>query len=79
MVYDARSQSGAFGVFPIRQITAPTLSISADDDLYRTTLVARFGASVVPGARLLVYESGGHLLLGRGPEMWPLVADFLRD
>jgi pimeloyl-ACP methyl ester carboxylesterase len=79
MVYDARSQSGAFGLFPIQQISAPTMWVSADDDLYNTARVARFAASVVPGAKLLVYETGGHLLLGRGRELWPAVAEFLRD
>lgn len=79
MMYDARSQSGAFGVFPIDRITAPTLWISAEDDLYGTVRMARHGAVVVPGAKLMLYQTGGHLLLGRGPEMWPRVVDFLRN
>jgi hypothetical protein len=33
---------------------------------------------VIPDARLLEFESGGHLLLGRGGEMWPQVAAFMR-
>ena len=79
MMYDARSQAGGFGLYPIDRIARPTLWISTEDDLYRTLRVARHAAGVIPGARLLQYETGGHLLLGRGADMWPRVDRFLRD
>jgi 2-hydroxy-6-oxonona-2,4-dienedioate hydrolase len=74
---DARSQRGTQALYPIERISVPTMFISADDDLYETMRVARRAASVVPGAKLVAFPTGGHLLLGRGGETWPLVADFL--
>ena len=79
MVYDARSQSGAFGLFQLARISAPTLWISAEDDLYGTIRAARYAASVVPAAKLITYDTGGHLLLGRGADLWPRVAAFLKE
>jgi predicted alpha/beta hydrolase family esterase len=79
MVYDARSQSGEFGLFPIERVTVPTLWISAEDDLYGTLRVAKHAASLIPKAALLQYATGGHLLLGRGADLWPRVARFLGD
>lgn len=65
--------------YPLEQVTTPTLFISAADDLYKTLPVARHAAQVIPGAKLMEFPSGGHLLLGRGKEIWPAVADFLRS
>jgi 2-hydroxy-6-oxonona-2,4-dienedioate hydrolase len=79
ILYDGRSQSGAVGLFPIERVSAPTLWISAKDDLFGTERVARHGAATVPGAKLLIYDAGGHLLLGDGADIWPRVAEFLRD
>jgi pimeloyl-ACP methyl ester carboxylesterase len=79
MAYDAQSQSGTLPVFPIERITAPTMSVSAADDLYQTLRVARHTAQLIPNARLLAFESGGHLLLGHGDEMWPQIAEFMRS
>jgi pimeloyl-ACP methyl ester carboxylesterase len=76
---DAHSQSGVYPMYPIERITAPTLFISTEDDLYQTLRVARRAASIVPGAQLLAFETGGHLMLGRGAAIWPAVAAFLDD
>jgi pimeloyl-ACP methyl ester carboxylesterase len=77
MAYDARSQSGILPVFPLASITQPTMLVSAADDLYQTLRVARHAARMIPNARLLEFESGGHLLLGHGDGMWPQVAQFM--
>jgi pimeloyl-ACP methyl ester carboxylesterase len=79
MAYDARSQSGMLPVFPIDRIQTPTMLVRAADDLYQTLRVARHAAQLIPNARLLAFESGGHLLLGHGDEMWPQVAEFMRS
>jgi 2-hydroxy-6-oxonona-2,4-dienedioate hydrolase len=78
MMYDARNQSGAEGVYPLEEITVPVLAISAADDLYRTLRVARRLAEIVPGAELLEFATGGHLLLGHADTIWPRVAEFVR-
>jgi 2-hydroxy-6-oxonona-2,4-dienedioate hydrolase len=79
MMNDARSQSGSEPIYPIEQITAPTLLFSAEDDLYRTLNVARQVAAVIPEATLISFKTGGHFLLGHDAEVWPTVAGFLRD
>jgi pimeloyl-ACP methyl ester carboxylesterase len=54
---------------PLEEIAAPTLIISAQDDLFNTAPAARFAASRIPGAELIVFETGGHLFVGRGAEV----------
>ena len=76
ILYDARNQRSA-PVYPLEEIRTPTLLISAEDDLYRTLPNARVAAARIPGARLVTYQSGGHLLLGHDAEMWPVVAAFM--
>jgi hypothetical protein len=51
---------------PIERITAPTLVISARDDLYNTLPAAEHLAKHIPGASLIVLDNGGHLMVGRG-------------
>ncbi|WP_332771119.1 alpha/beta fold hydrolase [Phenylobacterium sp.] len=51
---------------PLEQISAPTLIVSARDDLFNTLPAAQYAADRIPGARLAVYDTGGHLLVGRG-------------
>jgi pimeloyl-ACP methyl ester carboxylesterase len=58
-------------------ITAPTLIISARDDLYNTFPAAKYAAERIPQARLVVYDSGGHLLVGREEHAQGVVRDFL--
>jgi len=67
-------------VNPQERITTPTLLISAEDDLFRTLPVARHAAKSIPGAGLMPmpFETRGHLWLGRGHEIWPSVAAFIR-
>jgi len=69
---------GSTTEYSLTHVAAPTLLISAADDLYRTLPVARHAATVIPHSRLIELRTGGHLLLGRGKEVWPAVAAFLR-
>lgn len=64
--------------WPLERIAAPTLVLSARDDLFNTLPAARWTADHVPGAELMVLESGGHLLCGRTEEVRDGIADFLR-
>jgi 2-hydroxy-6-oxonona-2,4-dienedioate hydrolase len=63
---------------PLERITAPTLVISARDDLFNTLPAAEFAASVIPDATLRIFDTGGHLLVGRGQEVRETVRAFLR-
>ena len=71
---------GAFEMaeWPLQKICAPTLIISAEDDLFRTLPGARFTAEHIRSAELKVLPDGGHLMVGRGEEVQQAVADFLR-
>jgi 2-hydroxy-6-oxonona-2,4-dienedioate hydrolase len=62
---------------PSETIKAPTLIISARDDLFNTLPAAEFAAATIPNAKLVVYETGGHLLIGREAEVRSKIACFL--
>jgi pimeloyl-ACP methyl ester carboxylesterase len=62
---------------PLGQITAPTMIISARDDLFNTLPAAEFAAGKIPGAKLVVYDTGGHLLVGRAQQVRTAVRMFL--
>ena len=66
-------------LYPLEKIAVPTLLISAADDLYRTLPVARHAASIIPDARLLEFEMGGHLLLGHQDDVQREVSTFIAD
>ena len=62
---------------PLARITAPTLIISARDDGFNTLPAAEFAASKIAGAKLVVYDTGGHLLVGQEHEARTIVSGFL--
>lgn len=61
----------------LKDIAVPTLVISARDDLFNTLPAAEFAASTIPDAKLVVYDTGGHLLVGHEQEVREVVGDFL--
>jgi pimeloyl-ACP methyl ester carboxylesterase len=63
--------------YALEQISAPTLTISAADDLYGTYDAARYTAEHIPGARFVGYPDGGHVLIGRNTEVTNAIAEFL--
>ncbi|WFP62260.1 alpha/beta hydrolase [Mesorhizobium sp. WSM4904] len=62
---------------PLAEITAPTIVVSARDDLFNTLPSAEFAAARIPDAKLVVYDTGGHLLVGREQEVRKAVRAFL--
>ena len=64
---------------PLEEITAPTLIVSARDDLFNTLPAAEFAARRIPGAKLVVYDKGGHLLVGHDKDVRDEVRKFLAD
>ena len=62
----------------LERIAAPTLAISAKDDLYSTAAGARYAAEQIPGARLILFPTGGHAWLGHDAAVRDEVASFLR-
>ncbi|MCK0508456.1 alpha/beta fold hydrolase [Aromatoleum anaerobium] len=62
----------------LERITVPTLAISAKDDLYRTDGGAQHAAEQIPGARLILFPTGGHAWLGHDAEVRDELVTFLR-
>jgi pimeloyl-ACP methyl ester carboxylesterase len=62
---------------PLENIGVPTLIISARDDLFNTLPAAEFTASKIPGAKLIIYDAGGHLMVGHRREVHEAVRTFL--
>jgi pimeloyl-ACP methyl ester carboxylesterase len=62
---------------PMADLQVPTLIITARDDLFNTHPPAEYAAAHIPGARLVVYDQGGHLLVGHGDEVRTEIAGFL--
>jgi pimeloyl-ACP methyl ester carboxylesterase len=63
--------------YPLEEITAPVLVVSAVDDplaLYRN---ARALAAAIPGAQLVTIDSGGHMLLGHKEQVRAAIRAFL--
>lgn len=74
--YDAATQSGSEPLYPLEQVRAPTLLVSAEDDMYETLANARRIAERIPGSRVLAFPTGGHMLAGRAGEAWPAISAF---
>jgi pimeloyl-ACP methyl ester carboxylesterase len=64
--------------YELEKISAPTLAISAADDLYGTFDGARYTAEHVPNGRFIGYPSGGHMLVGHDDEASSQIAAFLK-
>ena len=65
------------GPLPLENISVPTLIVSARDDLFNTLPAAEFAAGKVPNSTLVVYDTGGHLLVNRTSEVRDAVKRFL--
>ncbi len=61
------------------RIKVPSFVISLEDDLFGTAIPARYIAGRIAGARLLIYESGGHIWIGHNDEMFAAVVEFIRQ
>lgn len=64
--------------YPLENITAPTLVISAADDPWKTYDAAKYTAENIPGAKFIGFETGGHLLIGQEEEVRSEVAQFIK-
>jgi pimeloyl-ACP methyl ester carboxylesterase len=64
--------------YELERILAPTLAISAADDLFGTFDGARYTAEQIRGARFIGYPSGGHVWVGHHAEVLSEVAAFVR-
>jgi pimeloyl-ACP methyl ester carboxylesterase len=65
--------------YELERISAPTLIMSFEDDLFGTYDGARYSAEHIPGARFIGYPTGGHLWVGHHKEVMAEIAGFLRE
>ena len=61
---------------PLENVRVPTLIVSARDDLFNTLPAAQYAAGRIPHARLIVYDSGGHLMVERQQQIHQAIRDF---
>jgi pimeloyl-ACP methyl ester carboxylesterase len=71
------SSAITLGPLPLERIRAPTLVITAKDDLFDTRPAAEHLAQHIPGAQLVVLDDGGHLMVGRNDEVNGAIKSFL--
>ena len=69
--------NGSLGRYALEEIHAPTLILDATD--VSTYPKSKYTAAHIPGAKFVVYETGGHLLIGHEEESRIAVAEFLRQ
>jgi 2-hydroxy-6-oxonona-2,4-dienedioate hydrolase len=63
----------------LETIAVPTLAISVEDDRFNTAAAARHIAATVPGARSIIYPTGGHIWLGHDAELFGALDSFLME
>jgi pimeloyl-ACP methyl ester carboxylesterase len=78
LLNDARL-SGSPAPMALDKITAPTLALSLADDRFQTLAAAEHIAKTVPGGKLVRFETGGHIWIGREAEVFSAIDDFLRS
>lgn len=72
------SQIYKLAIFPMGQISTPTLIIHAKDDSLVSIKQGRFSAKLIPHANFVEIRNGGHLLLGQRERVRKEVARFLK-
>lgn len=72
---DAAQPDDSFG---FADISCPVLAISAADDSFRTAERAKEITDAVPHGKLMVFETGGHLLVRRQKDAVRAIAAFLK-
>jgi 2-hydroxy-6-oxonona-2,4-dienedioate hydrolase len=61
----------------LEEIRAPTIIIDAKD--IETFAGSKYTAEHIPNTKFVVFETGGHLLIGHGDEVRTAVKDFLQE
>jgi 2-hydroxy-6-oxonona-2,4-dienedioate hydrolase len=67
--------SNAIERYDLEKISVPTLVIDAED--MDTFPDARYTAEHIPNAKIVAFETGGHMLIGHGAEATVAVQNFL--
>jgi pimeloyl-ACP methyl ester carboxylesterase len=78
LLNDARL-AGNPAPMPLETISAPTLTVSYEDDGFGTAAAARYIGEQVPGARVQIFPDGGHIGVGHDAEAFALIDGFLKE
>lgn len=78
LLNDARLSSDP-APMALATIRVPTLALSLEDDRFGTADGARHIAAQVPGAKLVLYPTGGHVFVGHDADVFQEAARFLDD
>jgi pimeloyl-ACP methyl ester carboxylesterase len=76
MLNDGRL-AGAPVTFNYAEIRVPTLIVSVEDDRFGTAATARRLAQIIPGSRLVIYPSGGHVWIGHDADVAREIDSFM--
>lgn len=76
MLNDAQL-AGSPVTFDYSTIRVPTLIVSVEDDRFGTAETARRLNGIIPGSRLAIYPSGGHIWIGHDAEVADTMARFM--
>jgi 2-hydroxy-6-oxonona-2,4-dienedioate hydrolase len=77
LAYDIRTTTPIAPDLPIEHLRMPVLLVSAADDPYMTADVVRYSARRLPTAKVVICDSGGHLLLGQAVRLRQEIQGFL--
>ena len=77
IIHDSRI-ANSLARYALEEIKAPTLVMSARDDLYGTYASSQYTAHEIPGAKLIGYDTGGHMLVGYYDEAIAEIDSFLK-
>ena len=74
---DIRNAVRGWPDLPIEQLGMPVLLVGAADDPYQSGPIVRYSSGRIPGARMVLLERGGHILVGHERRIQQEVRDFL--
>jgi len=74
---DIRNAVRGWPDLPIEQLGMPVLLVGAADDPYQSAPIVRYSSGRIPGARVVLLERGGHILVGHERRIQQEMRDFL--
>jgi pimeloyl-ACP methyl ester carboxylesterase len=77
MNFDIKT-AATYEPYPLEKITCPVLMISAEDDKFGTAVRAKYIAAHLPDAKVILFPTGGHALVGHYADTLRDITSFLR-
>jgi pimeloyl-ACP methyl ester carboxylesterase len=77
LAHDIRTTTPTAPDLPIERLRMPVMLVATADDPYKTGEVVQYSAPRIPDVKTLVFDTGGHVLVGREERLRQEVRDFL--